>query len=178
VAICNRLPGSGRMSSGICQFRITKTFATSLGCFQGSRCPCGNDLTLVLSDSRQNVDRQLICVRIIRPRRSCRSAGCPCCAQRLSASLIHALDGQPCRASLYIVLNAFRASQIHARSTGLLRSAAAPCAQRLSASLILSLVVQPGRNELPPVLNAFRHHLPGSPLSRGCLLVLNAFRHH
>jgi hypothetical protein len=53
------------MPPGVREFRVTQAFAARLGCFQGSRCPRADDLALVLGNSRQDVDRQFIGVRIV-----------------------------------------------------------------------------------------------------------------
>ena len=53
------------MPSGLGEFRVTKAFASRFGSLQGSRCPCADDFPFVLGNSREDVDSQLICVRII-----------------------------------------------------------------------------------------------------------------
>jgi len=65
ISVCRLRVGQGRTPSGLGKFWITKTFATSLGRLQGSRCPGADDFALVLVDRRQDVDGQLVRVWVI-----------------------------------------------------------------------------------------------------------------
>jgi hypothetical protein len=65
VTVCLLLPGQNRMSPGFRELRVPETFATRLSRLQGRRCPRTDDLALVLGNCRQDMDRQLICVRVV-----------------------------------------------------------------------------------------------------------------
>jgi hypothetical protein len=53
------------MPSGLGEFRVTETFASCFRSLQSSRCPCADDFPLVLGHSRQDMDGQLVGMRII-----------------------------------------------------------------------------------------------------------------
>ena len=65
ITVCTLLSSLSRVATGIRQFRITQTFASRLGGLQSSRCPCADDFPLVLGHSRQDMDGQLVGMRII-----------------------------------------------------------------------------------------------------------------
>jgi hypothetical protein len=65
VTVCAFLAGRCCRPSGLGEFRVTEAFASRFGCLESSRCPCADDLALVLGNSRQDMDGQLVGMRII-----------------------------------------------------------------------------------------------------------------
>jgi len=65
VTIRFLLLGNRGMASSLGQFGISQARATRLGSLEGCRRSGTDGFALVLGDSRQDMDRQLVCMRIV-----------------------------------------------------------------------------------------------------------------